>query len=95
MPSYAWIKRLLIHGQHPGGPAAVLVEGEWLEVLDEKGPTGLTRVRKNLDHNFNLCCMYAFLEDCEASNVALLSVDPADPACEIFEVIERPRGGPT
>ena len=72
-----------------GGPVAVVVEGEWLDVLDEKGSTGLTRVQTNLQHNFNIHNRYVFLEDCEALNVALLLVDPTDTTCNVFEVVDQ------
>ena len=72
-----------------GGPVAVVVEGDWVDVLDDKGPTGLTRVKTNLDNNFNTACRYAFLEDCEDINVALLLVDPTDDDCDEFEVIDK------
>ena len=72
-----------------GGPVAVVVEGEWLEVLDEKGSTGLTRVQTNLQHNSNIHNRYVFLEDCEALNVALLLVDPTDITCNVFEVVDQ------
>ena len=88
LAAYAWIQRLLVHEQYPGGPAAVIVEGEWLEVLDEKGPTGLTRVQRNMNHNFNLNCMYVFLADCEPVSVALLSERPDDEDCDVFNVVD-------
>ena len=71
----------------------MVVEGEWLEVLDEKGSTGLTRVQTILQHNFNIHNRYVVLEDCEALNVALLLVDPTDITCNVFEVVTstRPR----
>ena len=80
---------MLVHEQYPGGPAAVIVEGEWLEVLDEKGPTGLTRVQRNMNHNFNLNCMYVFLADCEPVSVALLSERPDDEDCDVFNVVDK------
>ena len=89
LAAYAWIQRLLVHEQYPGGPAAVIVEGEWLEVLDEKGPTGLTRVQRNMNHNFNLNCMYVFLADCEPVSVALLSERPDDEDCDVFNFVDK------
>ena len=57
--------------------------------MDDKGLTGLTRVRTNLDNNFNKACRYAFLEDCEDINVTLLLVDPTDADCDEFEVVDK------
>ena len=72
-----------------GGPAAVVVEGEWLDVQPAKGPTGLTRVRRDPEHNFNRNAMYCFLDDCEAYNVALMSTKPDDDDCDVFEVVSK------
>ena len=88
LPAYAWIQRMFVHQRFPGGPPVVVVEGEWLDLLDDKGPTGLIRVRRNLNSNFNLQCMYHFLEDCEPENVALMAVSPGED-CDLFEVVEK------
>ena len=64
----------------------MVVEGEWLEVLDENGSTGLTRVQTNLQHNSNIHNRYVFLE---ALNVAVLLVNPNDIACNVFEVVDQ------
>ena len=87
--AYAWIKRLLIHELYPGGPSAVVIDGEWLDVLPVKGPTGLTLVRKNEDNAFNRTCRFTFLKNCEPQNGALLPQDPADPGCIVFSVVDR------
>jgi hypothetical protein len=82
--------RRMCASMYVGGPVAVVVEGEWLEALDEKGSTGrLTRVQTNLKHTFNIHNRYVFLEDCEALNVALLLVDPTDITCNVFEVVDQ------
>ena len=81
--------RRMCASMYVGGPVAVVVEGEWLEVLDEKGSTGLTRVQTNLQHNFSIHNRYVFLEDCEALNVALLLVDLTDITCNVFEVVDQ------
>ena len=87
--AYAWIKRLLIHELYPGGPSAIIVDGEWLDVLPEKGPTGLTLVRENSENAFNQSCRFTFLKNCEPHNVALLHQEPDDPACITFSVVDR------
>ncbi len=69
-----------------------MLEGEWVDVLDEKGPIGLTRVQTNLDNNLNTACRYAFLEDCEDINRALLLVDPTDADYDEFEVVDDKTG---
>ena len=62
---------------------------EWLDVELDKGPTDLTRVRRDPEHNFNRNSMYCFWDDCEAYNVALMSTVPDDDDCDMFEVVSK------
>ncbi len=72
-----------------GGPSEVIVDEEWLDVLPDKGPTGLTLVQRNAENAFNRSCRFTFLKNCEPHNVALLLQDPEDPECRTFSVVDR------
>ena len=74
---------------YSGGPSAIIVDGEWLELLPTLGLTGNTLVRKSPDSVFNQTCRFCFLKYCEAYNVALLSQDPADPDCITYAVVDK------
>ena len=80
---------MFIHELYPGGPSGVVVEGEWLDVLQERGPTGLTLVRKNLQSVFNDSCRFTFLKNCEPYNVAFWPQVPGDPSCTTYCVIDK------
>ena len=80
---------------YPGGPAKLVVQGDWLEVMGKCPIAGTTLVRQNNNHPFNNSCKFSFLETCYNIPVALWPHDPFnklpndDPHREYFDIIDR------
>ena len=74
----------------------MVLECEWLDNIPARGDDAdngifLPQVRKNPESNFNKRSRFVFLEDCAPWNILLLPHDPSDPACDVFDVIDRER----
>jgi hypothetical protein len=88
-PMFARVVSIFEHEMYPGGCKQVVVEGEWLTLLDEKSSTGLTQIESHSPHPWNSSAKYVFLKECAPYNVAFLRQDPHDEACTTFAVIDR------
>jgi len=92
---FAQIKRMFVHEAYPGGPARVVVEGDWMKVAGVCSIAKTTLVRKFPNHPFNLSSRYVFLDDCYHRPVAVWPHDPLEklrvdsPFRDCFDIIDR------
>jgi hypothetical protein len=91
--AYGIIKKIATHSMYPGSQEEVLVEVEWLESVpdDEQADNDvyLPQVRLNPDSSFNTRSRWVFLRQCAAYNIMIAPHNPWDPACTVFDVIDR------
>ena len=90
---FAQIKRMFVHEAYPGGPARVVVEGDWMKFVDLFRIAKTTLVRKTPDHPFNLSSRYVFLGDWYHRPVTICPHDPfgklQDAFRDCFDIIDR------
>ena len=87
---YAWIVDMFIHQMHPGGPAVLILEGNWLDVLPNgSSVVGLPVVRENYQSYFNNEGPFFALVDCAPYNLVLLPNDLSDQDCRDYSVVDR------
>lgn len=86
--AFGRIEEMFVHQAYPGGPQLHFVKARWMQVLPEKGPTGLVQVKEAPDHNFNVNSCITCLEQIVPYNLALLPAHLEDPDCQVFSVVD-------